>query len=144
MSANVAVSETLLVIVSGSGLVALTTSPLQPLNPQPATGVAVSETPWLNAYRGWSGLFATLPCPTTETATVKLSLSKLAAIVCAAVTLVKSNVVTAPTEPPSTSTSATWRPASGVMANAWSAPQFTTTLPDGLIVPPVPALAVIV
>src|SRR6516162_4826461 len=81
VSANVAVSENACEIVSGSGFVELVTSPVQPTNPQPAVGVAVSVTLEPNAYLGWSGLFATEPRPAIVTATVKLSVSMLAAMV---------------------------------------------------------------
>ena len=45
---------------------------------------------------------------------------------------------------PSTRTSAIVWHASAAIVNAWSAPQFTLTLPLGLIEPPAPAEAVIV
>src|SRR5262249_57845393 len=53
-------------------------------------------------------------------------------------------LVTAPALAPSTSTSTTWCPASGVIVKLWSAPQLTPTDPLGLIVPFAPADAVIV
>ena len=52
--------------------------------------------------------------------------------------------MTAPTLVPSTNTSATAKPELGVIANVWLLPLVTTTLPDGLMEPPDPALAVIV
>jgi len=107
VSANVAVSENACEIVSGSGFVELVTSPVQPTNPQPAVGVAVSVTLEPNAYLGWSGLFATEPRPAIVTATVKLSVSMLAAMVWLACTLMNVYVVIGPTSTPSTSTPAT-------------------------------------
>ena len=45
----------------------------------------------------------------------KVSMTKLAAMVCDAATLLKVNELTAPTELPSTSTSATWKVCAGTM-----------------------------
>src|SRR6185369_1073693 len=66
---------------------------------------------------------------------------KLAVIVWPAWTPVNVYVLTAPTETPSTTTSAIVSQPSGVMVNAWSEPQPGLTVPDGVIVPPVPAVA---
>ena len=48
-----------------------------------------------------------------------VSIAKLALIVWFDVTFVNGWLVTAPTEAPSTSTSATWYPVEGVMAKLW-------------------------
>ena len=57
-----------------------------------------------------------------------------------------SNVysVTAPTDTPSTLTSLTLYPASGVIANVWFSPSVTVTSPLGLMLPCSPADAVMV
>src|SRR5262249_7395394 len=75
---------------------------------------------------------------------VLLFTAKLAAIVWFAVTLVNVYEPTAPTDEPSTVTSATWNPEFGVIVKAWFAPCATTTAPLGAIEPFAPALAVIV
>ena len=45
---------------------------------------------------------------------------------------------------PFTATLVIVKPLFGVMVNVWFAPLFTVTLPDGVILPPLPAVAVIV
>ena len=52
--------------------------------------------------------------------------------------------VIAPWFAPSTVTLDTLNPELGVIVNDWLAPEFTVTVPDGLIEPLLPALAVIV
>src|SRR5436853_657330 len=75
---------------------------------------------------------------------VKVTVAKVAAMVGAAVTFVKLKLGTAPTEEPSTSTSAMVCVPSGVMVKPCAAPQFTGTDPAGVMEPPVPAEAVMV
>src|SRR5207249_841609 len=66
----------------------------------------------------------------------------VAEIVCVVVTLVNVKLEIAPCDTPSTFTSAiVWHP-SGEIVNVWFEPQFTLTVPDGEMVPPVPADAV--
>src|SRR5258705_8783475 len=72
------------------------------------------------------------------------SAAKEAAMVWFAETALNVKFVTAPCETPSASTSTTWKQGLGVMVKAWLPPEGTTTAPLGLIVPPVPAEAVIV
>jgi len=67
-----------------------------------------------------------------------------ALMVWSAVTLLNVKEVTAPWLAPSTVTLETTNPELGVMVNDWLAPEFTTILPDGLIDPLLPALAVMV
>src|SRR5882672_11907026 len=69
---------------------------------------------------------------------------KLAVIVWFAPTFVNVWLPTAPTETPSTRTSAMVWHASGVIVNVWSSPQLTATLPLGLMAPPAPADAAMV
>ena len=52
--------------------------------------------------------------------------------------------VTAPTEPPSTSTEATWKQGAGAIVYAWLEPQLTDVAPFGVIEPLAPADDVIV
>ena len=68
--------------------------------------------------------------------------AKVASMVWLAATLGKVNVGTTPTEAPSTSTSEMLKPLLGVMLKVRLAPADTWTDPDGEIVPPVPAIAV--
>ena len=69
---------------------------------------------------------------------------KVAASVWFALTLVNEYVVTAPTELPSTRTSATWYCAAAVMEMASVPPGATVCAPDGDTEPFAPADAVIV
>src|SRR5438093_296845 len=73
-----------------------------------------------------------------------VSTAKLAAMVWLAVTFAKLYLLTGPTEAPSTSTSAMWWQAPGVIVKVWLEPQSTETEPDGETAPPAPALAVMV
>src|SRR5206468_402448 len=67
-----------------------------------------------------------------------------AAIVWLLVTLWNVYPATAPTDTPSTCTSAIEKQLLAEMVNAWSAPFGTGTAPEGEIVPPAPAVAVMV
>src|SRR5438093_1607032 len=71
-------------------------------------------------------------------------MAKVASIVWFARTLVKVYEVTAPTELPSTWTSATWWLALAEMVKLWPTVAFTVTAPDGVMLPLAPADAVIV
>jgi hypothetical protein len=61
-----------------------------------------------------------------------------------AFTFVKVKELTAPTDDPSTRTSAMRYPEFGVIVNVWVAPPLTATAPDGETEPPGPADALIV
>ena len=72
------------------------------------------------------------------------SMAKLAASVWLAFTFVNAKLVTAPTELASTSTSATWKFASGVMVTVRFPPGATVCAPEGDTVPFAPADTLIV
>jgi hypothetical protein len=80
-----------------------------------------------------------VPFPPELAETANRSTAKLAASVWFAVTFVKVKVVTAPTELPSTSTSATWKCRAGVIEMASVAPGETVCAPEGDTVPLGPA-----
>ena len=50
-------------------------------------------------------------------------------------TLLKVKLVTEPTDTPSTRTTSTWNPDSGVMVKVWESPGFTITKPEGEMAP---------
>ena len=70
--------------------------------------------------------------------------AKVAAIVWSLTTFVNVTRVRGPTDTESTNTSATWRPGSGEMKKVMLAPSSTSTAPLGKMLPPGPAVAVIV
>src|SRR5947199_4026991 len=108
VSANVAVTTLSASMVRASGLALPLASPDHPTNESVAPGVAVNATTLPSGYWARLGFFVTLPVPTTFTVRLRTVCAKLAAMVWLAVTLLNVYVVTAPTETPSTSTSATW------------------------------------
>ena len=86
-----------------------------------------------------------VPLPDTLTVILYVTTGRAlkdAAMVWAAVTFVNVYDCRAPAETPSTVTSAISYPADGVIVNVWLDPLFTVTVPEGVIVPPVPAEAV--
>ena len=70
--------------------------------------------------------------------------TKLAEMLWAAVTLEKVYVLTAPTETPSTMIPSILKPLFGVTVKLWLPPSITEVLPLGEMLPPPPALALIV
>ena len=70
--------------------------------------------------------------------------AKLADIVWLEFTFVNVNELTAPTDEPSTRTSAIRYPVLGVIVKVWFDPPLTATAPEGDMEPPVPADALIV
>ena len=84
------------------------------------------------------------PPEPAEAPIVYVAMLKLADIVCAAVTLLKVYELTAPTDAPSTRTFAMVYPVFAVMVKVLFAPWLTETEPEGEMVPPVPAEAVMV
>src|SRR5437764_1165817 len=78
------------------------------------------------------------PAPAEAAIVYEIRLNE-AAIVWSAVTFDSVWLAPVPTDTPSTSTSAMVWQASGVMVKVASSPQFTDTLPLGLIEPPAPA-----